>query len=395
MGGEKELRRFVIRKFITTLVWVGVVEYILLAFINNLMLPVVIDNFVPQIRGFKILTMGTVILVLILLLVYLLIMLLTKLLPVGLGFFAELITAALSNLGIGDANGVLAGIAPSRLVAFALTLLVIMIIVILPLAAGSVIFARQITAKIKLLEEEHDMERRENERRRYLMISDIAHDLKTPMTTVSGYAKALSDGIVKDDKKQEYLNAITDKTARMNDIVQMLFDYVRLDSEGFELVQKDVDVCELLRECVATLYQDIEDKGDDIDVDIPDERIIIKADKMQFGRVVSNLISNAVRHNDGGTSIGVKLVRDTDEIRIFIADNGKEISEELCEHLFEPFVMGDKSRASSGGSGLGLSIAKKITDLHGFRLKLVQRPEIARYRLDDKYGKVFVIIIRQ
>ena len=263
---------------------------------------------------------------------------------------------------------------------------------LLPLATGGVIFSGRVTRKLKKYEAGREAERTQEQKQRYLMISDIAHDLKTPMTTVSGYAKALSDGMVKEDQEKEYLDAIRDKTLRMNDIVQMLFDYVRLDSEGFTLVKDKTDICELVRECVASSYSVIEDAGDEVDIDIPDDAIMIDADKIQLSRVINNLLTNAVKHNASGTKIGVFIKKEPDEVRVYIADTGAPIDQELAESLFEPFVMGDKSRSSGGGSGLGLSVASKIAGLHGYKLKLVQKPEMARYNLGEEYKKVFLLI---
>ena len=135
-------------------------------------------------------------------------------------------------------------------------------------------------------------ERAEVQKQRYLMISDIAHDLRTPMTTVSGYAKALSDNMVPDERKGEYLKAIGEKTERMNELINFLFDYVKTDSEGFTLDLKKTDICELVRECGAFYYQDIEDAGSKLTVSIPEEEYLIKADKLQLSRVINNLLTN-------------------------------------------------------------------------------------------------------
>ena len=223
------------------------------------------------------------------------------------------------------------------------------------------------------------------------MLSDIAHDLRTPITTASGYARALSDGMVPEDRKQEYLDAIQTKSVRMNELITLLFDYVRLDSEGFKLNKTDCDICEIVRECAAFQYQDIEDAGMSFDIDIPEEEMIHSADKLQFSRVVTNLLTNAVKHNDKGTTIGLFVEKDESRIRIIVADSGKFI--ENAEDIFEPFVMGDESRNSRGGSGLGLSISKKIVEMHGFSIKLIQQPDIKKYNLDSKYVKMFFISV--
>ena len=394
MTDEKTLRRFVIRKFIATLVTVGITEYLLLGFINNILLPVATNTFFPELEHMKILSTGNLLLVVVLLLFYCLSVLLSSLFSFGSGYMMNEISQLLNYLGIGESRGDLVGLSPKSSVLLLLTLLAIAALIILPFAIGAVRFSRQVAREFKKLEEKNNNERLENERKRYLMISDIAHDLKTPMTTVSGYAKALSDGIVSEGDRQEYLDAISSKTERMNDIVQMLFDYVRLDSEGFDLVKKDTDICELVRECISSMYQDIEEKGDELEVDIPESKIMLSIDRIQFARVINNLLTNAVKHNDSNTSISVVIRQEIDEVRIYISDSGNVIDKELADNIFDPFVMGDKSRGSGGGSGLGLSVVKKIVDMHGFKIKLVQTPEIARYRLGDMYKKTFVIIIK-
>jgi signal transduction histidine kinase len=226
------------------------------------------------------------------------------------------------------------------------------------------------------------------------MLSDIAHDLRTPITTISGYAMALSDGMVEEDKKQEYLDAIQVKSKRMSDLINLLFDYVRLDSENFNLNKEKLDICEIVREAGAFQFQDIEDAGMTLDVDIPEESIYREVDKLQFSRVITNLITNAIKHNSYGTNIGLYIISDDESpVKIMVADSGKVIPEEAANEIFDPFVMGDESRNSKGGSGLGLSISKKIVEMHGFKIKLIQTPKIERYKFLDGYNKVFIITI--
>lgn len=274
----------------------------------------------------------------------------------------------------------------------ALSLLVIAIILVTPYVVAGIVFALSAAKEIRKLEHEKDEERHAEEKRRYLMISNIVHDLKTPMTTVYGYAKALNDGMVPPEKNNEYHEAIMAKTDRMNEVVALLLDYVKLDSEGFTLKKEKLDICETVRACCALSYTDTEVAGDTLDVNIPDNPVYIEADGKQLSRVITNLITNAIRHNPEGTKIGVSVTSDED-IRIFVADTGDEIAEDMKEQIFEPFVTGDESRASDGGTGLGLPLSSRICAMHGFSLKLAQKPEINRYRLGEEYKKVFVITI--
>ena len=342
---EKDLKRFIIRGFVRTAILVAVVEFIILFVIINVLIPILIDEFFPYIYDIT--------------------------------SFKELWDLPSSTKWV-----------------ILMMMLGTFIISVLPLTAGAVIFSGRVTRKFKAYEAEREAERASVQKQRYLMISDIAHDLKTPMTTVSGYAKALADGMVREDQETEYLEAIRDKTLRMNDIVQMLFDYVRLDSEGFTIAKKRTDICELVRECVASYYSDIETSGDEAKIDIPDEVMEADVDKIQLSRVINNLLTNAVRHNAAGTRINVTLRQDGEDLIIFIADSGDMIPEKLAEGLFQPFVMGDESRQTKGGTGLGLSIAKKIVELHGATIKLSQKPEVARCHLGEEYNKAFVIHIQ-
>lgn len=296
-------------------------------------------------------------------------------------------------ISLPDSGAAVSDLSPFMRFLLALVILGILILVLLPYAVAAVIFSGMVIREFRAIEDREQQERDEYERKRNLMLSDIAHDLRTPMTTVAGYAKALEDGMVPEEKRAEIYSAIQTKSARMSDLINLLFDYVKLDSDGFTLTKEDNDVCEMVRECVAFQYQDIEDAGMEADVDIPDEPLMINADRLQLSRVITNLITNAIRHNEAGARIGVLITHDSERIDIMICDSGKVIPAETAEHIFEPFVTGDESRNSRGGTGLGLSIAHKIVSMHGYRIRLIQRPDIARYKKAENYSKMFRITI--
>ena len=156
----------------------------------------------------------------------------------------------------------------------------------------------------------------------------------------------------------------------MNDLIELLFEYVKIDSEGFKLEKEEYDLIELLRENAALMYTDIEDARMEFVIDIPEEYQIVEVDKLQFSRVITNLLVNAIRHNDENTIIKLSLKKYPGLVIIDIADNGREIPKDIQENIFEPFARGDKSRNSKGGTGLGLSIAQKIINMHGWEINL-------------------------
>ena len=268
----------------------------------------------------------------------------------------------------------------------------VMVVLLIPVAVAAIVYAKTVMGEFERIEEAERIKQRTYEQKRSLMISDIAHDLRTPMTTVMGYARALEDGLIPEDGITDIYKSLQAKTARMNDLIDLLFEYGKLDSEGYALTLKEINICELVRECAALYYGDIENAGMELDIDVPEFGIIVRADELELSRVVNNLLTNAIRHNATGTSIGVKMTYDGTDALIMICDNGSPIDEKYAEHIFEPFVTGDASR-HSGGSGLGLSIASKIADMHGFKLQLIQRRDMTLFQASAGYAKMFTITI--
>lgn len=247
------------------------------------------------------------------------------------------------------------------------------IIMILPIITASLMFSKTLLEEVRRMEQQKEEMHQRYEKKRNLMLSDIAHDLRTPITTIAGYSKALNDGMVtSEEKKKEYLQAIENKAERMNDLIHLLFEYVRMDSDNYSLQKEAVNLTELLREVAASLYPDVEEKEMAFHISIPEEEYQIVLDKVHFSRVIVNLINNSIKHNPPGTEITLEMKPAKNKIQISVSDNGTFIPLFLAEHIFEPFAMGDASRTSQNGGGLGLSIAKKIVEMHGWTLELKQ-----------------------
>ena len=400
MNTEKQLRGFILTRFFIILIITSIFEFVVVLLTNSFVVPALIKAFGLDV----LLNIGSAENLFLIAFVLIASSLINSVLP----FFKispDAINAYLYSLLAERGSDVVTATDTIREVThdpksvglLILAIVVTAIVLITPYVVGGVLFSVSIAREIRLIEREKEEARRKEEKRRYLMISNIVHDLKTPMTTVYGYAKALNDGIVPAEKQTEYHEAIMAKTNRMNEVVALLLDYVKLDSEGFTIKKTNIDMCELVRSCCAFSFTDIESAGDEIDVDIPERSIFVDADNLQFTRVINNLITNAIRHNPSGIKIKVAIRSESEisaeDVRIFVADSGDEIPADIKEHIFEPFFTGDESRSTGGGTGLGLPLSSRICDMHGFKLKLVQNPEILRYHLGDEYKKVFVISI--
>ena len=212
------------------------------------------------------------------------------------------------------------------------------------------------------------------ENERVLLFANMAHDLKTPITSIIGFSKALSDGIIDDEKKQaEYIATINSKAVKMNDLIDRLFEYVKLDSADNLLHLENCDVSELLRKCIADVYAEYENKKIQLDIEIPDNAVVCRVDKLELSRVYTNLLNNVLKHNKDGIRVLVKM---DENASLLIADSGEPVFDDIKDLLFKPFVSGDKSRSSKNGSGLGLALSYKIMKKHGGDLKLVTGTEL-------------------
>lgn len=225
----------------------------------------------------------------------------------------------------------------------------------------------------------------EAEEQKKLLITGMAHDLKTPITTIRGYSQALNEGVLKDDQqKKEYLIAINRKSIQLDCLISILFDYAKLSTttKG-KLEFESLDLVELIRENIALFYTEFEENQIRFEFDIPDNKVIIQGDRKQLNRVFANIYTNALKHNQPGDVVKTTLDL-MDGITICVEDTGDEIPEHIAKHIFQPFVTGDNSRKAGSGSGLGLSIALKIIELHHGTMFLEQRKHC-------KFTKKFVI----
>ena len=380
MENKNHLRGFLIKNFIIILILVGFVERIVIELLNQFIIPMVQKYYFANNTWNRSLPTWQIILVIISILVELFLLGLKSVFPAiaasGIQYMIQQIEGGMIALvpGLHD-NKSVTQMDLYQALFLVLIIFAMIVLILFPYVAAAMYFAVIVSKEVRKITEHEKRIHEEYDRNRNLMLSDIAHDLRTPMTTVAGYAKAIQDGMVTDPQKMdEYLSVIQAKSMRMNELINLLFEYVKLDSEGFHLDKKPLNLIELLRENAAMLYSDMEENGMELVIDLPELEWKVEADRLQMSRVVTNLLTNAMRHNDAGTTILVRADCEDDKVRIVIADNGKEIPPSVAGHLFEPFAMGDESRNSKGGSGLGLSIAAKIVAMHGWKLSLGNYP---------------------
>ena len=220
---------------------------------------------------------------------------------------------------------------------------------------------------------EHEISlRKKSEEDRRRLILDISHDLKNPMSSIQGYAELLlqrSD--LNEQDRGAYIQIIHQNSQRANRLLSELFELSQMDSPEFSLKPVRTDLCEYLRQICGELVPQLEGAGFTYEFDIHEESVFVLLDKDRFGRIIQNLASNALRYNPRGTAIAVSLQAKNNRAVIDFSDDGIGIPAPLAQDIFKPFVRADDSRSSkTGGSGLGLSISKKIAEAHGGDLTL-------------------------
>ena len=201
------------------------------------------------------------------------------------------------------------------------------------------------------------------------LISNISHDLKTPITAIKGYVEGIMDGVADTPEKMDkYIKTVYNKANDMDRLINELTIYSKIDNNRIPYHFHRINVAEYFGDCVEEVGLDLDSRHIRLNysnIVSPDTKII--ADPEQMRRVINNIISNSVKYMDKKQGvIDIRILDEVDSIRVEIEDNGKGISPKDLPKVFERFYRTDASRNSSqGGSGIGLSIVKKIIEDHG------------------------------
>ncbi|MBO2517518.1 MAG: hypothetical protein CW338_09675 [Clostridiales bacterium] len=209
------------------------------------------------------------------------------------------------------------------------------------------------------------------EQQRRDLIANVSHELRSPVTSIQGYAEGILDGTIGNEDQEKYLRIITDETHRLDKLINNLLSLSRMEKENPELTMTDFDLCELTRRILISKLNDIDKKAIEPEADIPDEPIYVSADKDAIQQVIINLLDNAVKYTGENGKIKLSLHPEKDTVIWQISDNGPGIPEEDRPFIFDRFYMVDKAHTSGKGTGLGLAICKRIMDNHKQTIRLV------------------------
>lgn len=198
------------------------------------------------------------------------------------------------------------------------------------------------------------------------LITYLAHDLKTPLTSVVGYLSLLEEAPeMSVERKAKYVHIALDKALRLERLINEFFEITRYNLHEIVLEKENIDLSYMLLQMADEFYPVLVDHGNMIYVDVG-ENLKVVADADKLARVFNNILKNAIAYSDGGSVIELRAMQLDKSVRVAISNHGRTIPKQKLQAIFEKFYRLDDARSSNtGGAGLGLAIAKEIVTLHG------------------------------
>ena len=203
------------------------------------------------------------------------------------------------------------------------------------------------------------------------LITNVSHDLKTPLTAIITYVKLLQEPGVTEEQRKEYLETLDRKSLRLKALIEDLFEVSKANSQNITLDIRDVDIVSMVKQVEFEMEDKLADAGLDVRMNLPEEKVIVPLDSQKTFRIFENLFGNIAKYALPGTRVYVNGFTAKDEVTIILKNIAAQELSASGEELTERFIRGDASR-NTEGSGLGLAIAKSFTEIQGgkFRIEL-------------------------
>lgn len=210
------------------------------------------------------------------------------------------------------------------------------------------------------------------------MLSNISHDLKTPLTVVLGYIETIKlDEDISKEEREILLSKVHNKTLEVIELINKFFDLAKLESGDKEISLTRVNINEMCRKNILDFYDNLSAKGFQVDIEIPEAPVYAIGNLEALDRIMDNLISNAIKYGNQGNYLGLKLSCDEEFAYVEIIDKGKGIDETNIEKVFERmYTLEDSRNKLYQGSGLGLTITKRLVNKLGGEIILKSKPYV-------------------
>jgi len=218
----------------------------------------------------------------------------------------------------------------------------------------------------------------ENSRREF--VANVSHELRSPITSIKGFAEGMAEGVIPAEEHPKYLRLVAEESNRLSRLVGDLLQLSRLEREDAAAEMSDFDINEMLRRAIIRRMNDLDEKKMDVECDFRQDPCMVRADRERVEQVVINLLDNAIKFTgERGKIVWTTEKRDR-EAEITIWDNGVPIPEEDRPRVFDRFFTSDRAHTSGKGTGLGLSICQRILEMHGKEIRLLDPEEGTAFR---------------
>ena len=204
------------------------------------------------------------------------------------------------------------------------------------------------------------------------MLSNISHDIKTPLTVILGYLEIIR---LNGGEQRELIDKVEARAKAVSDLVEQFFTLAKLEAGDMEIALSKTELCELCREVVLDFYEILSGKDYEVEVEIPEKTVYVQGNRDAIRRILNNLISNSLRYGSEGRYLGIFLHEDEKQVYIDVTDRGRGIEKDFAEHIFDRlFTMEDSRNRDTQGNGLGLTIARSLARQMGGDVTLASRP---------------------
>lgn len=223
---------------------------------------------------------------------------------------------------------------------------------------------------IKYTLERQEREVQESEQRKNDLVVFLAHDLKTPLTSIVAYLSMLqSHPELSEAERSKYTGISLEKAIRLGKLIEEFFEITKFNAQDIVLEKTELNLSRMLGQIADEMYGVFQEKRLECQVEAAED-VIVPADPDKLARVFDNLMRNAVAYCDRETTIHIQVSQDKDNAKIVFINEGPKIANDKLQHIFEKFFRADNSRSSeTGGAGLGLAIAREIVELHGGQIQ--------------------------
>lgn len=217
-------------------------------------------------------------------------------------------------------------------------------------------------------------------------VANVSHELRSPITSIRGFAEGMADGVIPPEEQPKYLRLVADESKRLSSLVNDLLALSRLEREDAKPDWSVFDINEMLRRAIIRRMDDLDKKQIEAECDPAVDPCPVRADSDRIEQVIINLLDNALKFTGDGGKIRLSSAVNGNTVEVTVWDNGPGVPPEDRDKIFDRFFTGDRAHTSGKGTGLGLSICQRIMEMHGQTIRLLDTAEGAAFRFTLEYA---------